>query len=258
MESSTHPAQADGGPHTGATAVSVDEISDGGNHGVRQLPARSSGVTLWWCDLAWDATQLAIGEALLAPAETARADRFSQPALRARYVAGRASLRRVLGQLLALHPARVPIVHGERGRPHVAVKGAPDFNVSNTRQCALIGVASAGRIGVDLEHRDRQTPALKVARKFLGASERAALEAYPQALQRERFLRWWTCKEAMSKATGAGISAPFARMTVAIAPQPALTAGPDPYLPQRWMLWEAAVPEGYLGSVAQWAPPTAP
>jgi 4'-phosphopantetheinyl transferase len=175
-------------------------------------------------------------------------------------VAGRASLRQLLGQLLHMAPAQVPLVRGARGRPHIDLPGAPDFNVSNTRECALIAVCTDPRmrVGVDIEHRERATAALKLARKFLAQDEQQALDRYPPALQREHFLRWWTCKEAMSKATGDGLSAPFSRLHVAIEPELALLQGQPPYTAADWQLCAVAVPDGFLGTLAQWTPPIAP
>jgi 4'-phosphopantetheinyl transferase len=243
--------------------VSVDELGAAGNRGdvtPRALVSPAPGVRLWWCPLAWDPAALVVGETLLAAAERSRADRFGRPELRARYVAGSATLRRLLGAQLGCAAASVPLVRGPRGRPRIDFENAPDFNVSHTRDRALIAIGngSGDRVGVDVEHRDRVTAADKLARKFLGAGEQAHLADYPADLQRERFLRWWTCKEAMSKATGDGLSAPFARIAVDIEPRPSVLGGPAPYTPTHWKLWALDVPDGFLATLALWTPPTAP
>ena len=234
-----------------------------GNHGLgtpRSLPSPAQGVRLWWCPLAWDPAALIAGETLLSTAERSRADRFGRLELRARYVAGRTTLRQLLGAELGCPAAAVPLVRGPRGRPRIDIDNAPDFNVSHTRDCALIAIGngSGDRVGVDVEHRDRITAADKLARKFLTAGEQARMADYPAAQQRERFLRWWTCKEAMSKATGDGLSAPFARIALDIDPRPILLAGPSPYTPPHWKLWAPEVPDGFLATLALWTPPTAP
>ena len=66
------------------------------------------------------------------------------------------------------------------------------------------------------------------------------------------FLRAWTCKEAMSKATGDGLLAPFREIDVDSGAVPGLNAGPPPYLPSAWMLYAAPVPEGYFATLAIW------
>ena len=73
-------------------------------------------------------------------------------------------------------------------------------------------------------------------------------------MRRRRFLRYWTCKEAMSKATGDGLSAPFRRLEVKLADTFELLAGPPPYQPKRWRLHAIDVREGYLATAALWSP----
>ena len=69
---------------------------------------------------------------------------------------------------------------------------------------------------------------------------------------RHRFLRHWTCKEAMSKATGDGLAAPFRKLDVELSDPPRLLDGPPPYLPDCWSLRYADIPEGCFATVAIW------
>ena len=222
------------------------------------LPDVAPGVELWWTDLAHDAADIAPVEAWLSPAEQARAARFGTDLLRRKYIAGRTSLRQVLGATLGIEPAAVPIRRGPRGRPELDGTVAPhDFNISHTDGGALIGVARRGpadrrRIGVDVEREERLVGADRLARKFLSPVEQDSLRGLDADARRRRFLRYWTCKEAMSKATGDGIGAPFGRLTVELEPVPRLAAGPPPYVPGAWQLHAAAVPHGFLATVALW------
>jgi 4'-phosphopantetheinyl transferase len=223
----------------------------------RELPAAAPGVHLWWCDLQRRTDESDSSASLLSPAESARAERFGTDALKMRWIAGRAALRTVLGHTLGVAPAAVAIRRGTRGRPELADTGSGiDFNVSHTRGVALIaiarGLAEGTRIGVDIEHRDREIGADRLARKFLTPREQATLADLAPDLRRQRFLRHWTCKEAMSKATGDGIAAPFGRLDVEIAQPPRLVDGPPPYLPGHWSLSYAEVPDEWLVTVAIW------
>jgi len=122
----------------------------------------------------------------------------------------------------------------------------------------VIGVALAlpagARIGVDVERRDRSLAADRLARKFLSPQEQALLRGLDADRRRLRFLRTWTCKEAMSKATGDGLVAPFARLTVDVDTGIALIAGPPPYAPEAWRLHAIAVPAGFFATLAVWRP----
>ena len=245
------------------TAVKADQFSTGGSPSAaartapQKLTSATPGIALWWCALDRTADELARIPAWLSPAELARADRFGTDALRHRWIAGRSSLRLVLGNLLGVAPAQVAIRRGVRGRPELAdAASGIDFNISHTKDVALIGIArnlSAGtRIGVDIERIDREVGADRLARKFLTAREQATLADIALNERRQRFLRYWTCKEAMSKATGDGLAAPFRHLDVDLSDSPRLIDGPPPYLPARWSLQCVDVPEGWLATVAIW------
>jgi 4'-phosphopantetheinyl transferase len=235
--------------------VSVDDFRSPGNpEGAPvELGSPAADVALWWATLAASDDEVARASGWLAPAEHARAARFGREMLSRRYILGRALLRWVLGNALGLTPPAVSIVRGERGRPRLATDVGIDFNVSHTWNVALIGIARAGRIGVDVERADRDVRADGLARKFLTFAEQATLAPLPEAERRARFLRYWTCKEAMSKATGDGLSAPMRCLEVRLIDGIELALGPAPYEPARWRLHAVAVPEGYLATLALWS-----
>jgi 4'-phosphopantetheinyl transferase len=224
---------------------------------MRELMSAAPGIALWWCGLDRTPDEIARIAAWLSPAELARADRFGTDTLRHRWIAGRTSLRLLLGDLLGVAPAQVAVRRGVRGRPELADPASGiDFNVSHTQDVALIGIARdlpvGARIGVDIERIDREVGADRLARKFLTAREQATLVDVALDRRRQRFLRYWTCKEAMSKATGDGLAAPFHHLDVDLSESPRLIGGPPPYLPARWSLHCGDVPEGWLATLAIW------
>jgi len=127
------------------------------------------------------------------------------------------------------------IERGTRGRPFAADANGLDFNVSHTEGVALIGMTVGVRIGVDVEHAARELNVEGIARKFMAPHEQRALSTSsrraPPAL-----LRLWTCKEAMSKATGDALSAPFRRLEVETGARLRLADGPPPVRPRRLRL----------------------
>jgi 4'-phosphopantetheinyl transferase len=237
--------------------VRVDDLRVAGNVVARALPPPAEGVHAWWRELTSHDADVEAARSVLSADEIARAERFGTPALRARFITGRATLRMLLGQWLGVAPGAVPLVRGARGRPRVDLAGAdtPDFNVSHTRDAAIIAIATSVRIGVDLERRDREVDAIRLARKFLTAREREAMDALAENARREHFLRLWTCKEAMSKATGEGLSAPLGRLSVnASADGLRLADGPPPYTPAAWQLVAIDVPATHMATAALWRP----
>jgi 4'-phosphopantetheinyl transferase len=223
---------------------------------LQPLPPPDPAIALWLCDLDLPAGLGDELERALSPSEQARAARFGTETLYRRWIVGRGTLRRLLGTVLGVEPAAVPLGRGVRGRPELAGARQLDFNVSHTRNVALIGIGTglqAGeRIGVDIERADRTVNADGLARKFLTERERAGLAPLDADERRLRFLRLWTCKEAMSKATGDALSAPFRDIDVAVDTGLRLVAGPPPYSPDAWQLIAAEVPEGLFATVAIW------
>jgi 4'-phosphopantetheinyl transferase len=235
--------------------VSVDDFPPPGNarHPPVALACAAADVALWWAPLAVAPDEIARLAAWLAPAEHARAARFGREALAHRYIVGRALLRWLLGRTLGLAPRAVPIGRGLRGRPQLDLNTDLDFNVSHTAGSALVGMTRGRRIGVDVERVDRVVRADGLAAKFLTAAEQATLAPLPEHERRVRFLRYWTCKEAMSKATGDGLAAPFRELEVQLGDAIELAAGPEPYQPARWQLAQVAAPDGFLATVALWS-----
>jgi 4'-phosphopantetheinyl transferase len=208
-------------------------------------------VSLWFVALTVSNEEFARIAEWLSPAEHGRAARFRREYLRRRYIIGRASLRWALGRTLSIPPASVPIVRDERGRPRLDGIDGIDFNISHTDDVALIGIARGGaRIGVDIERADREVNADGLARKFLTPAERSTLAPLSGDERCRRFVHYWTCKEALSKATGDALSAPFREIEIVLGESIALARGPTKYDPSRWRLLGADVPDGYLATLA--------
>ena len=220
------------------------------------LPSVVAGISLWWVPLERTPQEVAQLALTLSEEERARAERFGTVPLRERWIAGRASLRMLLGQALAVAPSAVQLTRGRRGRPQLAGHSTLDFNVSHTCGKALIGIACAlpvgARIGVDVEHGERRVNADGLSRKFLTERERGSLAPLTDDDRRRGFLRLWTCKEAMSKATGDALSAPFRQLDIATEGGLLLAGGPPPYVPKDWQLHAVAMPDGFLATVAIW------
>jgi 4'-phosphopantetheinyl transferase len=93
-----------------------------------------------------------------------------------------------------------------------------------------------------------------LSRKFLSPPEQATLSPLPADERRRAFLRVWTCKEAMSKATGDALAAPLRHLEVSQSGGLSLVAGPAPYTPSDWSLHAVDMPGGFLATVAVWRP----
>ena len=211
------------------------------------------GVALWFATLAASDEEFARMSAWLSTAEHTRAARFGRESLRRRYIIGRASLRWALGGTLDSSSSRGPdrarrprAAEARRHRRHRLQHFAH-------RRRGADRIAHCVRIGVDIERVDRDVNADGLARKFLTPAEQATLAPLSADERRVRFLRYWTCKEAMSKATGDGLAAPFRELEVDLD-APSLAKGPAcRHEPDRWRLRGVGVPASLVATVvAMW------
>ncbi|MFJ8104485.1 4'-phosphopantetheinyl transferase family protein [Streptomyces sp. NPDC096132] len=174
---------------------------------------------------------------LLDPVERARLDATPDPATRGRFLVGCALSRLLLGELLGMPPADVPLRRvcprcgGPHGKPRLdAPAGSAAYDFSVTHSGALIGVAvcAGAEVGLDVEDADAALDVDSAARIALSARESAILRSLPPADRKPAFLRIWTRKEAVLKALGVGLHMPLhaLEMSPPEAP-PTVLAWPD-------------------------------
>ncbi|MFI5476031.1 4'-phosphopantetheinyl transferase family protein [Streptomyces cacaoi] len=182
-------------------------------------------VQVWW---ARPEDARAGLRALLDPVERARYESTVDPAGRGRFLVGCALSRLVLGELLGLPPADVPLRRvcprcgGPHGKVHLALPPdgplgtLPAYDFSVTHSGALVGVAVCrdGEVGLDVEESHGDMDVDSAARVALSDSELAALYARPAAERQSAFLRTWTRKEAVLKALGVGLGVPLRELEV--------------------------------------------
>lgn len=129
-------------------------------------------------------------------------------------------LRAVLAPYVGLPAEALAFGREAKGRPFLRHPGAPDFNLSDTVGGSLVGVWRGGRVGIDLERRQRHPPVARLARRWYTAAEAQALAALDDEAARQAFLALWTAKEAACKATGTGIFGRLDRWRFAVGVEP--------------------------------------
>ncbi len=186
---------------------------------------------MWWSGPIGD---VGAARELLDEAERTRYDGLRSPHDRARFVTGRVLARRALAAELRTDRAaitlitRCPICGGPHGKPILAGgRTAIDFSISHAGERVIVATSHAGAIGVDVERigpiGDLATPEAGV----LADDERSVLRALPAARREAAFMRYWTRKEAVLKATGDGLLTPMAALRVtAPGAEPAVAGWP--------------------------------
>ena len=170
----------------------------------------SPDVDIWAFALDEPAAIVESWSALLSGDERIRADRFVFRRDRSRWIVARGVLRHLLARYCGVEPSAMAFRYARAGKPWIAHAGIGDafvtFNLAHSHDRALVAVARDREVGVDLERvRDDFDP-MPIARRFFFGSELAAIEAAAPRSHREAFFRHWTAKEAVLKASGAGLS----------------------------------------------------
>lgn len=203
-----------------------------------------SALDLWVLpvDLAapgWDVESAA---ALLSDAEQRRAAQGVPSVQRVRILM-RAALRSLLGDILGLDPAAVPLT-GAPGKPRLegpAARRGVDASCSTSGDVGLVTAVRGGRVGVDVERIRGEDLWGAAAEGWLAAGERAALARLPIAERPRAVARAWTQKEAILKGEGVGLAADPASTVTPVA---------DRGRVRQWWVCPLAVPESHVASLA--------
>ena len=143
----------------------------------------------------------------LQPEERERADKYKDMEARASFLIGRGMARAMLSEATGVPPADWRFNDGAHGRPEIASPATPyHFNLAHSHGAVACIVGRDREIGVDVEFLDRPPVSDDLAVRVCAPQELAHVNAAPEAERQERFLVYWTLKEAYLKARGLGIS----------------------------------------------------
>ncbi|SFK55312.1 4'-phosphopantetheinyl transferase family protein [Methylocapsa palsarum] len=177
--------------------------------GLRRLGVKDRLFALWRVDLE----AFRLDPNVLSADEQDRANRFLRDEDRRRFALTRAALRHLLANATGLTAAKIRFEAGPYGKPYLAESldvqgggGRLDFNVSHSGAFALIGIARGRAIGVDIEIMRDTIDELQLARGFFSDEEYRSLASLEGAARLRSFYRIWSCKEAVLKSFGAGIT----------------------------------------------------
>jgi 4'-phosphopantetheinyl transferase len=147
----------------------------------------------------------------LTPDERRRYERFHHDSDRMLFVCGRGMARELVGRALGVTPDGWTWREGPHGRPEIGDPATPlRFNVAHTAGLIVCGLARGRDVGVDVEDRERRPVERGVVRRYCSPAEAADIDAQGDAGWHDRFLQYWTLKEAYLKARGLGIAVPLA------------------------------------------------
>ena len=214
-------------------------------------PLPPDEVHVWRTGLSPGDAELAAASSLLSPDERARADRFMMERSCVSFTAARAFLRRVLARYVAADPAALAFRYTEFGKPSLATGGDLRFTLSHSGDLAVLAIARAREVGIDVEAIRPVDPHLP--ERFFSRREVAAIAAVPEPDRLAAFFRCWTRKEAFLKATGEGFNRSLASFAVTLGrhePPAVSWVEDDPGEAARWQIAGLDLGPGYAGALA--------
>jgi 4'-phosphopantetheinyl transferase len=214
---------------------------------------RPGEVAVWWMECgAPKAAALAQWRASLDTAEQTRADRFYFDEDRSTYIAAHWLLRHALASVGGLPPKDWRFVVEARGKPGIdPALGRPglSFNLTHTRGFVACVVGFDSMLGIDVEALSRE-PDLEIADRFFSPSEVAHLHRMTQDRKHRTFLRFWTLKEALIKATGEGLSRALDSFSFSLDPVSIAFHPRDTAEAAKWSFLEKQPTAGHLLALA--------
>jgi 4'-phosphopantetheinyl transferase len=166
-----------------------------------------------------DAAAIAAAASVLSDEERAQYARFHFVRDARDYAAAHALLRTVLSHDGDLRPESWQFERTPHGKPFLIGHGEArtSFSLSHAHGMVACAVTAGGiDLGVDVECLDREVDALDIATRFFSPAETQLLARLDSESRRRRFFDLWTLKEALVKATGAGLSTPLSSVAFTV------------------------------------------
>ena len=164
-------------------------------------------------------------------------------------------LRAILGTLTKTDPSQIAFVYGKHGKPRLMgeFENQIHFNLSHTREKALIAFTRVGEVGIDIEYIRPLKYSFRIAERFFAEEEIRSLRALPKEIQQRAFFTCWARKESFIKAKGGGLTIPLRSFTVSVdsrKPAQLLKTDWDENEAPRWSILDIPVDENYAAALS--------
>jgi len=191
-------------------------------------------------------------EKCLSEDEQGRMRRFHALRDGQRFAAAHGMLRSILATYTGCPRSQLKFITSEFGKPRLAGSNSGlRFNLSHSRERALLGVRRDREIGVDIEAIKQDVECEKLAKRFFSDREQETLLQMNGEAQIRAFFRCWTCKEAFLKAQAVGLSRSLESFDIDLQCERARLAAtrPDASEAERWSIVEINAAPGYAAAI---------
>lgn len=213
-------------------------------------------VHVWAASLQVSADTLERLRVTLSADELERASRYKFDVHRNRYLAGRGILRSILARYLNNTASDLEFTYSAHQKPELTRatnSGGLHFNLAHTGDLAVIAIANAAPLGVDVEEVRAIKDVEDLVARFFSSRENELFQQLAPEKKSAAFFNLWTRKEALLKATGEGITGGLNRVEVSfLESEPArlLAINGDSNRASEWTLNAFAPASGFVGALA--------
>lgn len=215
-----------------------------------ELPPATAYV--WWTRQSAAARRL---EALLDESELRRLAAYRQSADRERFVVGVALAKYAVSLYVGVEPTLIrfdrtcPRCSTPHGKPILRGSGI-EFSIAHSGDVVAVAVADAPA-GIDVEQHTEGKHLVNLPPLVFAEREAETLQALAPTVRANATTVVWTRKEAVVKATGAGLALPLNNVVVSPPNEPArLLACPGLRAPAAVSLFDLALDPSYAASLA--------
>lgn len=190
---------------------------------------------------------------LLTEEEKKRANNYKFPKHRDAFITSRGYLRKILSKYLQIPPQIIEFAYTAKGKPYLVNYPQLQFNLSHSQDLIVYAITYNRPIGIDVEYLRTFPDAVTIAQRFFSPQEAEFISNCTKNTQSLAFFQGWTSKEAILKATGAGIGGGLASVIVELNPNlppQLLSIDGNVEMAQEWFLTKITAAPEYLVMVA--------
>lgn len=151
--------------------------------------------------------------------ESARMHRFKFAKDRDCFIGSHAALRILLGKYCNCAPRAIAYKYTTYNKPILTKNHPIQFNLSHSRNQAIIAVTKKHPIGIDIEYMQEKEILIDLAKRFFSSKEYDEYKKLSASQKVLGFYNCWTRKEAVVKALGIGITYPLKSFSVNLTPE---------------------------------------
>lgn len=213
-------------------------------------------VSLWLIDINQYLSSLDELMSVLDDDERCRANRFKFEKDRNCFVISHGILRLLLGRYLDCLPQSIDFILNQYGKPSLSAEQCSYplyFNLSHSKEFALVAFTLDQPIGVDIEYMQNKMQADDIVERFFSEKEREEFFLLPDQEKLEGFYNAWTRKEALIKALGKGVSQSLKSFSVTLSPRKkarVISTGEEWGLSSEWQLYDVTSEREYKSAVS--------